>query len=872
MSEASQQLPRAWQPGELLKVRGDRWRVESGEPFPGCELVRLAGVGRFNRGRHLAVLSPFDRPQPLVAAARLRAAQTRGGVGLLRSLLAGTAPFGRLRTVAGARLALHAWQLEPALAVVNGRATRLLLADAVGLGKTIQAGILLSELLARGRLARALILTPAGLRDQWAAELHERFSIASVIVDATFIRRAVADLAAGTNPWSVVPVIVASLDYVKRPEVLRALAALTWDALVVDEAHQCASAPERSAAVRALASRARHVALLTATPHAGDQAAFAALCAIGRLEGEDPIAMFRRSRRDVGLACDRRVGLLRVRGTADERAMHRQLDRYTRAVWTRAGATREARLAMVVLCKRAFSSAASLARTVERRLAALFDAEAPDTQMRLPFPGEADADEQTTEDDEPAGALAAPGLDRPRERAWLQRLLDIARRASMWESKIARLQQLLDRAGEPAIVFTEYRDTARRLAEALADHGPLAVLHGGLSRAERQDAQRRFRSGDATLLIATDAAGEGLNLHHRCRLVINLELPWNPMRLEQRIGRVDRLGQTRRVHAIHLVADATAEERVVRRLIVRQERARRAIGEVAGAIGAVREEEVAEAVMEEHRTEVLCRDAAARLTPCPAEETPDSAARLEPGCDDQSPSGRARLQPCHDGEEAPFRIVSLAGIAAEEMQRLQEIRRLMAPRTTPRSRTASTAPPHQIAAQGFSPVLSSPLLVFLKPRHPRVLPRGLVCLFLLRILDGHGRVVDESILALHVDLAGAGCWPARHVIELVAFSAAVTQCARAHTADRFEAVRPLHEQAVAAARIRQRAMADALRSPAAWFQPGMFDRRAARNAEREEDRRTALSDEQDRAPSALDAGAGELSAADPRLVLVLVVP
>jgi hypothetical protein len=131
------------------------------------------------------------------------------------------------------------------------------------------------------------------------------------------------------------------------------------------------------------------------------------------------------------------------------------------------------------------------------------------------------------------------------------------------ESKLHALLRLLRRLGdEPAIVYTEYRDTLTHIVEALPPTraGHVAMLHGAMPRGAREESLRRFASGDATLLLATDAAGEGLNLQQRCRLVINIELPWNPNRLEQRVGRVDRLGQARTVHAIHLVLADTGED------------------------------------------------------------------------------------------------------------------------------------------------------------------------------------------------------------------------------------------------------------------------------------------------------------------------
>ena len=127
-----------------------------------------------------------------------------------------------------------------------------------------------------------------------------------------------------------------------------------------------------------------------------------------------------------------------------------------------------------------------------------------------------------------------------------------------------------------AIVFTEYRDTLAHVRRMLAT--PCAMIHGGLSRDERRAALDDFQQGRCSVLLATDAAGEGLNLHHTCRVVVNLELPWNPMRLEQRIGRVDRIGQTRRVHAFNLIASEVGEERLAERLAARIASARSAVG------------------------------------------------------------------------------------------------------------------------------------------------------------------------------------------------------------------------------------------------------------------------------------------------------
>jgi hypothetical protein len=204
---------------------------------------------------------------------------------------------------------------------------------------------------------------------------------------------------------------------------------------------------------------------------------------------------------------------------------------------------------------------------------ALLDGAAPPPapQLALPFAGWAD------DDGEPELELSAPALGNRAQELDLLRSLHGLAAACSSESKVDALLRLLRRIPEPAIVFTQYRDTLQALAAAL---GPdLPQLHGGLSLRERQAAARRFTHGDAPLLLATDAASEGLNLHQRCRLVVNLELPWTPLRLEQRVGRVDRLGQERRVHAVHLVAADTEEEDIAAGLRDRSQRVEDALGD-----------------------------------------------------------------------------------------------------------------------------------------------------------------------------------------------------------------------------------------------------------------------------------------------------
>src|SRR5687768_5827708 len=240
-------------PSSVVKARGARWVVVDVRPYDDCRLVTLSGLAPPYLGVERRLLEPFDtiaaldeRSTPrLVSAGRWRAA--------CRSLIAADTPPGSLRHGRLARIDLMPHQLEPALAILAGQGTRALLADEVGLGKTIQAGLILSELIGRSWIERVLVLTPAGLRDQWTHELSSRFALDATYVDGRVLRRLAATLPIGMNPWSALAIAVVSTDYIKRPEVLPAVAACRWDAIVVDEAHGAVGDSDRRAAVQALA-------------------------------------------------------------------------------------------------------------------------------------------------------------------------------------------------------------------------------------------------------------------------------------------------------------------------------------------------------------------------------------------------------------------------------------------------------------------------------------------------------------------------------------------------------------------------------------------------------------------------------------------
>ena len=546
--------------GDAVRIRGERWRIAAESSFDGVAILDVEGCDVTNLGATARFIRAFERIDRLASRSSVpRVVTLRRWRSAACATLAGAVPhWASLRAAARAELTILPFQLEPAIAVTRGDACRILIADEVGLGKTIQAGLIVAETILRTPGARVLIVSPAGLREQWRGELDTRFNLSAEILDAEGLARAAAQFVADVNPWSLYPVAITSIDFIKRPEVVRSLEALTWDLIVFDEAHVLAGRSDRAAAATALAQRARTVVMLTATPHSGDGEAFARLSSLGDIGGSFPLLTFHRTRRDVGVPHGRRLVQLRIRPTIAEDEMHRALERYVLRL--KDDSASAGGLVASILTRRASSSASSLARSVERRIALLTGAALPSGyQMALPL-------DATDTDEQPGAELGAAALsDSDEEMRRLNQLLVLSRAAAQDESKLSALRRLIRRAAEPVLVFTEYRDTLQHLAVQLADFAPVQ-LHGGMSGRERLDILRQFAAGTAAVLLATDAASEGLNLHHRCRLVVNLELPWTPPRLEQRIGRVDRLGQSRRVHAVQFIASSTAEESLVLRL------------------------------------------------------------------------------------------------------------------------------------------------------------------------------------------------------------------------------------------------------------------------------------------------------------------
>ena len=515
------------------------------------------------------------------------------------------------------RVTLEAYQLVPTLRLLSKPRPSLLIADDVGLGKTIEAGLAMLEFMARGRVRRILVVVPPGLMEQWQQELLDKFGLEfRIIGNASDLADAQESLPAGISPWEALPRVITSIDYLKKDTVRTRALRKTWDMIIVDEAHALAesgtpqnpSETQRNRLGTFLRDASRSLLLLTATPHNGYVHAFRSL-----LELVEPtLATFKGSqedlRRRVETAMVRRmksqiyreengrkkpvfplrsVEGIPVRLEGADRELLKKVSSYCSRTVKQSQGTKEAELigfAMQIIKKRALSSRAALKKTIEHRLEAL---EREDAREEPPTPGELrefqdDLPFTESQSERIASRIlrsAIPHKDEQRIRFEIKALkqiltltLKLTDRDPKIETLISELKRVfIEDPSEKVIVFTEYRDTLDAICARLdadpdfKDH--YVVLHGGLTRQDRLRRQDRFAKPETKLLIATDAASEGLNLQQHCRRIIHIELPWNPNRLEQRNGRVDRYGQTREPIIRYLYYPDSPEDDVLSKLV-----------------------------------------------------------------------------------------------------------------------------------------------------------------------------------------------------------------------------------------------------------------------------------------------------------------
>ncbi|MFD5303433.1 DISARM system SNF2-like helicase DrmD [Streptomyces rochei] len=641
--------------GDLVEVRGQSWvvaRVEpstrgeddESRPAEGDEAARTATLihlesvadGRF--GDTLSVIWEVEPGRRVLDRGSLPDASTgrfdapsrlAAFLDAVRWSAVASADVRTLQAPFRSGVAVEPYQLEPVARAVRAPRVNLLLADDVGLGKTIEAGLVVQELLLRGRAQRVMIVCPAGLTLKWRDEMAEKFGLDFTIVDAEACARLRRTHGTAANPFRVHPLTIVSLPWLRGPKAQRLLDEVlptgedsqpeagtrrAFDLLVLDEAHHVApAAPKQVYAVdsqqtkliRRLVPHFEHRLFLSATPHNGYSESYTALLELidnqRFARGMEPDEQARREtviRRLKSSVTDRhgnprfrsrKTREVSVDYTPEEREVHALLTAFAelrkrRMAPKARGGRRAADLVTLLLKKRLFSSPAAFLHTVGIYLSHLEDTEGrprsaalqvPDWMEEFPeFVAELDDDELVDAEDD---ALTRSTSLTPHEDGEELRLLRAMRDWALTheaaaDSKAERLIGDLKAIcladgkwlNERVVIFTEYRDTQRWLIdllrqEGLTDGGRVAQLHGGMSADEREDIRLAFQAHPATdegrirILIATDAAGEGIDLQKHCHRLVNYDIPFNPNKLEQRIGRIDRWGQRHDVEISHFI-------------------------------------------------------------------------------------------------------------------------------------------------------------------------------------------------------------------------------------------------------------------------------------------------------------------------------
>jgi superfamily II DNA or RNA helicase len=558
------------------------------------------------------------------------------------------------------------YQLDPVVRALSMPRVNLLIADDVGLGKTIEAGLVVQEMILRHRVRTVLIVCPSSLQLQWQEEMRDKFGLEFRIIDSEAISNLRRKRGIHVNPWSHFPRLITSIDFLKRERPLRTFRETlpagdqptyprAYDLLIVDEAHNVAPSGRgkyatdsmRTVAIRSLAPHFEHKLFLSATPHNGYRESFAALLAL--LDSQrfariiltpdrtqlDAI-MVRRMKSELKLRWDgsrrfaeRIVKHLEVPYNNEEHQAHRALQQYSALRLKHAASDGErmaAEFVLKLLKKRLFSSPAAFATTLEQHIATVGAHKAAGTAARdiEDFSDEYGDDEeyetQTGEVVSSVSQILSPISSE--EAALLQQLSAHAAKSSRRpdckaQTLINWLTATLRPGGkwndERVIIFTEYRATQKWLFDLLAREGfaedrRLEMIYGGMPNDQREPIKAAFQANPndsaVRILLATDAASEGVNLQNHCSKLIHFEIPWNPNRMEQRNGRVDRHGQKAdEVHIHHFVGrgfdtahtsgkigDLEADLEFLMRAVLKVETIREDLGKVGPVIASQVEE------------------------------------------------------------------------------------------------------------------------------------------------------------------------------------------------------------------------------------------------------------------------------------------
>lgn len=599
-------------PGTLVSARGREWVVL---PESSAESLRLRPLGGGEHDETLIYL-PLERQpvrpatftRPTVAQARNHAASQMLLDALQLKLRSGAGPF---RSFGNIAVEPRAYQLVPLLMALKLPTVRLLIADDVGIGKTIEGALIARELLDRGEIQRLAVLCPPHLCEQWQRELAERFHIQAVVVRSNTADRLERDLPPGTSVFHAHPYTVVSLDYIKSERRREAFQRHCPEFVIVDEAHTCTQAAQgrqqRYQLLKGLADQTeRHLVLLTATPHSGDDDAFFNLLGLlrpdfaqlkvlpanQRSDLREALARHFVQRRrpdiaewqDTSMFPDRRTAELTYKLTGAWGQLFNDVLSYARELVERSEGKdlREQRMnwwaALALLRCISSSPAAAINALRTRLIGAQGDTDASDASSLEEFEAQASDRVLDGTDDALSTDDIEPGAQTEDSRR-LQALMASAAALTGQQNdpKLAKLQEhlaLLLKEGFQPVVFCRYIATAHYLAAALQDKFKSATVKavtGELTPDEREAAVEQLGEGDTRILVATDCLSEGINLQSLFTAVVHYDLSWNPTRHEQREGRVDRFGQkAREVRSTMLYGEDNPVDGAVLQVILRK--------------------------------------------------------------------------------------------------------------------------------------------------------------------------------------------------------------------------------------------------------------------------------------------------------------
>lgn len=619
--------------GQNILMRGVTWQVEEvSELGNSYKLVVKAKEGPLN-GKKVTCIASLEDIKVLDSAQVKFTVPTNPEywkyfVDAINYSLTHSNKF--LLSIFNSRIKIERYQLIPLIRIKKLLKPRILIADDVGLGKTVEAGLILMELIARNKANRVLIVTPASLQEQWQDELKDKFNLDFEIFDSSRIREISSKIQTGINPWEAYDRIITSIDYIKREDVFRKIETVKWDVVIVDEAHYLSYVHNKTDRARfgeKISKRCESLILLTATPHSGRPESFRSILRLlderlvrpnGELSKDAKLYFVRRLKSQILEDSGDRtfkepeIRIIDVEFKSDlEKKIYKELAKYADRYYKKAIRIREAQsvaFAMVILKKRLMSSLEALRCSLEYRIENLENLRYQmDTVLKRSYIEGVSLTERQIEKVE-ADVLrttletSIEGIEKEKRR--LEKILRMVEQALVvGDSKAYKILEILREEtddNEKVIIFTEYRDTQRYLYDFLSRNGyegRITLLNGMMSSRQRKEADRFFNSPDCKILIATDAASEGLNFQKNCSIIIHNELPWNPNRLEQRNGRVDRWGQKRRVRIYNLHLVDSYESDILKLLITKLIDIRRDTGSVTDVLGIFKKEKLIDELM-----------------------------------------------------------------------------------------------------------------------------------------------------------------------------------------------------------------------------------------------------------------------------------